>query len=232
MWSRASSAASPTSEVASASDDRRVLLERPLAPPPASSRRRTRPSGSRRRAPRSAPEAFRCSVYELRQRWKSRIARPQPPPPRRARARLLRPRMAPASRAASIASHSDIDRIAWASSTDRISSTSRISCACWCSHAETMLRPRSEEPPCATKRPRVPRVSIRPSASRLESASRRTVRETPSSSTSTRSGGSRSPAASFSSRIWERIVSIAPSTSDPSRRRSAGSTAIARRARR
>ena len=79
---------------------------------------------------------------------------------------------------------------------------------------------RSDEPPCATKRPRVPRVSIRPSASRLDSASRSTVRETPSSSTSTRSGGRRSPAASFSSRICERIASVAPSTSEPSRRRS------------
>ena len=40
-----------------------------------------------------------------------------------------------------------------------------------------MARLRSDDPPCVTNRPRVPRASIRPSASRLESASRRTVRE-------------------------------------------------------
>ena len=79
----------------------------------------------------------------------------------------------------------------------------------------TSVRLRSEEPPAATQRPRVPRVSSRPSASRLESASRRTVRETPSSSASSRSVGSRSPAPAAPCRICEPIVSVAASTSEP-----------------
>ena len=52
------------------------------------------------------------------------------------RVRLIAGRSHSPTRAASIASHSDIDRIAWASRTERISSTSRISCACWCSQAD------------------------------------------------------------------------------------------------
>ena len=169
-------------------------------------------------------------VYEPSAGGRPRRRRPRrpgrraraPPPARAARRR--------ASRAASIASQLDIERIACASSTERISSTSRISRACWCSHAPTSVRLRSDEPPAATQRPRVPRVSSSPSASRLESASRSTVRETPSCSTSSRSVGSRSPAASWPWRIRELIASVAASTSEPSLRR-CGSRRRRRRAR-
>ena len=74
------------------------------------------------------------------------------------------------------------------------------------------MRLRSSEPRPETKRPRVERDSTTPRASRLESASRSTVRETPRRSMSTRSGGSRSPTCSAPLVTRRRISSVAALT--------------------
>ena len=168
----------------------------------------------------SARSAAFC-VYEPSVRWKAASPSAAATASPRSSASSCARSDAPASRAASIASHFDIERIAWprARSGSRRPRGSRGRAgaarrrrACGC--APTSRRPRPTGPGAARLE--------QPEASRLERASRRTVRETPSCSASSRSVGSRSPAASRPCRICELIASVAASTSEPSRRPGAG----------